>query len=78
VDIYTSENEEFQAEDRFVAMRVNVKDFEMALDYYMGMGFKIIAGPVYERTFMLAVLEDDCGNRIFLFHHIETTFSFSD
>ena len=71
IDIFTSELPELQMKDGFYAMRVNVREFEEGLAFYQEQGYKILMGPASAPSMQLAVLANDDGNRIFLFHHIK-------
>ncbi len=70
IDLLTALEDGFKAREGFYAMRVNVREFDEALQYYEGLGYKPAFEPFHGTVSDHVVLEKEGADRIFLFHHI--------
>ncbi len=70
IDLVTTSLDEFKHPDGYYAMRVNVREFDEALNYYESHGYKQMREAVHGASCCHTVLENAAGDRIFLFHHI--------
>ena len=70
IDLVTTSLDEFKHPDGYYAMRVNVREFDEALNYYESKGYKQMRETVHGVACCHTVLENTDGDRIFLFHHI--------
>jgi len=70
IDLVTSIVDEFKSREGFYAMRVNVREFDEALQYYKGLGYEPAYEPVHGTYCDFVALEKKGADRIFLFHHI--------
>ena len=70
IDLLTALEDGFKAREGFYAMRVNVREFDEALQYYKGLGYQPAYEPVRTPHCDLVALEKEGADRIFLFHHI--------
>ncbi len=72
LDVLSTGVKELQTENGFYGTRINVEDFEDALDFFKAHGYKVITPEalVFENT-KLAMLEDLNGARVFLYNHIK-------
>ncbi len=70
IDLMTALVDVFKAREGFYAMRVNVREFDEALQYYKGLGYQPAYEPVRTPHCDLVALEKEGADRIFLFHHI--------
>jgi hypothetical protein len=71
VDLFTSEHEGFKdVKEGIFAMRVNVREFDEALSYYLNLGYQMHYQPMHTESCDFVRLTNADGDCIFLFHHI--------
>ncbi len=70
IDLTTTSADEYKSRDGFYAMRVNVREFDEALQYYKGLGYQPAYEPVHTPHCDLVELKKEGADSIFLFHHI--------
>ena len=69
VEIFTSELDVFDVPDGYYAMRINVRDFEEAVEFLGTKGYKLFMGPWENEVARVGILSDDEGRKIFLYRH---------
>ena len=69
VEIFTSHLDMFNMPDGYYGMRINVRDFEEAVEYLGTKGYKLFMGPFDNEYSRVGILGDNEGRKIFLYRH---------